>query len=85
MQKLRDIEQALDTAPEGQVSLTDPDSRSMATSGKGSGIVGYNMQAAVEAGHHLIVALRKSPTSVMTVPSSPTWQQPPRPRCRPMS
>ena len=56
MQKLRDIEQALAAAPEGQVSLTDPDSRSMATSGKGSGIVGYNMQAAVEAGHHLIVA-----------------------------
>jgi transposase len=59
MQKLRDIEQALEAAPEGQVSLTDPDSRSMATSGRGSGIVGYNVQAAVEAEHHLIVALCK--------------------------
>ena len=56
MQKLREIEQALEAAPEGQVSLTDPDARSMATSGRGSGIVGYNVQAAVEAGHHLIVA-----------------------------
>ena len=39
-----------------QVSLTDPDSRSMATSGKDTGIVGYNVQAAVDTEHHLIVA-----------------------------
>jgi hypothetical protein len=39
-----------------QVSLTDPDARSMATSGKGSGIVGYNVQSAVDTTHHLIVA-----------------------------
>jgi transposase len=38
-----------------QISLTDPDARSMATSGRGSGMVGYNVQVAVEAGHHLIV------------------------------
>src|SRR6202163_2463460 len=38
-----------------QVSLTDPDARSMATSGKGSGIVGYNVQTAVDTTHHLIV------------------------------
>jgi len=43
-------------APEQQVSLTDPDARSMATSGRGSGVVGYNVQAAVDAKHHLIVA-----------------------------
>ncbi|MGI9415189.1 MAG: transposase, partial [Hyphomicrobiales bacterium] len=36
--------------------LTDPDARSMATSGRGSGVVGYNVQAAAEIGHHLIVA-----------------------------
>ncbi len=42
--------------PDGQLSLTDPDARSMATSGRGSGMVGYNVQIAVEAGHHLIVA-----------------------------
>src|ERR1700676_2751494 len=39
-----------------QISLTDPDARSMATSGKGSGIVGYNVQSVVDTTHHLIVA-----------------------------
>jgi len=39
-----------------QVSLTDPDARSMATSGKDTGIVGYNVQAAVDTENHLIVA-----------------------------
>jgi hypothetical protein len=39
-----------------QISLTDPDGRSMATSGRGSGIVGYNVQSAVDTKHHLIVA-----------------------------
>ena len=41
--------------PDHQISLTDPDARSMATSGRGSGVVGYNVQIAVEANHHLIV------------------------------
>jgi hypothetical protein len=36
--------------------LTDPDARSMATSGRGTGMVGYNVQTAVDAEHHLIVA-----------------------------
>ena len=39
-----------------QLSLTDPDARSMATSGKDTGIVGYNVQIAVDTQHHLIVA-----------------------------
>src|SRR5277367_1739660 len=39
-----------------QISLSDPDARSMATSGKGSGMVGYNVQSAVDTTHHLIVA-----------------------------
>ena len=38
-----------------QISLTDPDARSMATSGRGSGMVGYNVQSAVDTSHHLIV------------------------------
>jgi transposase len=41
--------------PDQQISLTDPDARSMATSGRGSGVVGYNVQIAVEAKHHMIV------------------------------
>ena len=43
-------------APDQQISFTDPDSRSMATSGRGSGMVGYNVQAAVDTTNHLIVA-----------------------------
>ena len=39
-----------------QISFTDPDSRSMATRGRGSGVVGYNVQVAVETENHLIVA-----------------------------
>ena len=39
-----------------QISLSDPDARSMATSGKDTGIVGYNVQAAVDTENHLIVA-----------------------------
>ena len=38
------------------MSLTDPDARSMATSGRGTGIVGYNVQTAVDAKNHLILA-----------------------------
>src|SRR6202051_788797 len=56
MQSLREIGKQVEAAPDKQVSLTDPDARSMATSGKGTGIVGYNMQLAVDAEHHLIVA-----------------------------
>jgi transposase len=53
--RLRQIEQQLNEAPDQQVSLTDPDARSMATSGRGTGIVGYNVQTAVDTKHHLIV------------------------------
>lgn len=53
---LRQMEATLAETPDGQVSLTDPDARAMATNGKGTGLVGYNVQAAVEAEHHLIVA-----------------------------
>src|SRR5471032_1764586 len=53
---LEALEPVVHAAPDQQVSLTDPDARSMATSGRGSGTVGYNVQAAVDAKHHLIVA-----------------------------
>ena len=56
MEQLKQIGQQLRAAPDGQVSLTDPDARSMATSGRGTGIVGYNVQTAVDTKHHLIVA-----------------------------
>jgi len=56
MQGLKAMELRLRDAPDQQISLTDPDARSMATSGRGTGIVGYNVQTAVDAKNHLIVA-----------------------------
>jgi len=56
MQHLKAIETLVQAAPDKQISLTDPDARSMATSGKGTGIVGYNVQTVVDTRHHLIVA-----------------------------
>ena len=56
MQRLEKLEVVMLEAPDQQISLTDPDARSMATSGRGSGIVGYNVQAAVDIKHHLIVS-----------------------------
>ncbi len=56
MQALDAIGEQMKSSEDGQISLTDPDARSMATSGRGTGIVGYNVQTAVEAKHHLIVA-----------------------------
>ena len=56
MQRLQALELQMLSTPDQQISLTDPDSRSMATSGRGSGVVGYNVQVAVDTKHHLIVA-----------------------------
>src|ERR1700739_1032546 len=56
MHKLEAYEEAMLASPDHQISLTDPDSRSMATSGRGSGVVGYNVQVAVDTEHHLIIA-----------------------------
>jgi transposase len=55
MERLKVLEAQMLAAPDQQISLTDPDSRSMATSGRGSGVVGYNVQVAVDTEHHLIV------------------------------
>lgn len=55
MQRLESLKVKMLATPDQQISLTDPDARSMATSGRGSGVVGYNVQVAVEAKHHLII------------------------------
>ena len=54
MKILKEIEVQLNETPDKQISLTDPDARSMKT--RGTGIVGYNVQTAVDAKHHLMVA-----------------------------
>jgi transposase len=55
MRRLERLKVEMLATADQQISLTDPDARSMATSGRGSGVVGYNVQIAVEANHHLIV------------------------------
>jgi hypothetical protein len=55
MQRLELLKGNMLATPDQQISLTDPDARSMATSGRGSGVVGYNVQIAVDTEHHLIV------------------------------
>src|SRR6516225_1321606 len=55
IQRLAAMEKLMLASPDQQISLTDPDGRSMATSGRGSGVVGYNVQVAVDTQHHLIV------------------------------
>ena len=54
--RLKKLEVRMLEAPDQQISLTDPDARSMATNGRGTEMVGYNVQIAVDAKHHLIVA-----------------------------
>jgi len=56
MRRMEAIREELKQQPDGQLSQTDPDSRSMISQAKGTGVVGYNVQAAVDAKHHLIVA-----------------------------
>jgi transposase len=55
MRRLVGLKAVMLATPDQQISLTDPDARSMATSGRGSGVVGYNVQIAVDIKHHLIV------------------------------
>ena len=54
MARLKKLEARMLEAPDKQISLTDPDARSMKT--RGTGIVGYNVQTAVDTEHHMIVA-----------------------------
>ena len=56
IEDLREMGEALKAAPGVQVSLTDPDARAMSSHGKGTDVVGYNVQIAVDAEHHLILA-----------------------------
>ena len=56
MRLMRRVKDELEKEPSGQLSLTDPDSRAMMSQAKGTGIVGYNVQAAIDTKQHLIVA-----------------------------
>src|SRR5262249_55454894 len=56
MQRLYGLKARMLATADQQISLIDADSRSMATSGRGSGVVGYNVQVAVDTENHLIIA-----------------------------
>jgi hypothetical protein len=56
MRRMDQMRERLKEEPDEQLSLTDPDARSMMSQAKGTGVVGYNVQTAVDAKHHLIVA-----------------------------
>src|SRR4029079_4014572 len=56
IQRLNGLNTLMMQTEDKQISLTDRDARSMATSGRGTGMVGYNVQSAVDDKHHLIVA-----------------------------
>ena len=71
MQRLHALEAQMLATPDHQISLTDRDARSMATSGRGSGVVGYNVQVAVDTKHHLIIT--HEVTNVGTGRSSRIW------------
>ena len=55
MQRMDTIREELKKQPDEQISLTDPEARAMVSQAKGTGMVGYNVQAVVDAKHHLIV------------------------------
>jgi transposase len=80
VKRLRAIEKDVLAWQDQQISLTDPDCRSMATSGRGSGMVAYNVQSAVDTEHHLIVA--HEVTNVGADPRNwQRWRMRRRPRC----
>ncbi len=56
MQRLQELEEQIQTAPDKQILLTDPDARFMATSKSGAGMIAYNVQSSVDTQNHLIVA-----------------------------
>jgi hypothetical protein len=78
IERLNALNAQMMASEDKQISLSDPDARSMATSGKGSGMVGYNVQSAVDTTHHLIVAHERCSAAAWTK----LW---PRPARRPLA
>ena len=72
MQKLKALEAAVDASPGSQVTLTDPDTRLMVTGNRLTGVVGHNVQTAVETEHQLIIA-HEVPTRSSIADSCRRW------------
>lgn len=75
LEQLKETEAKVLATPDQQISLTDPDARAMATSMRGSGVVGYNVQIAVDTEHHLVVAHEVTNTVVDRTLLSPMARQ----------
>ena len=75
LEQLKETEAKVLATPDQQISLTDPDARAMATSMRGSGVVGYNVQIAVDTEHHLVVAHEVTNTVVDKTLLSPMARQ----------
>jgi hypothetical protein len=74
MRCLDGIEARMLSTPDQQISFTDPDAHSMATSGRGSGVVGYNVRVAVDTEHHLIVTQE----ATKSAPTTRSWRVSPK-------
>jgi hypothetical protein len=70
MSRLEVLDAQMRNTPDQQISLTDPDARSMATSGRGSGVVGYNVQVAVDTEHRKCARRNRRHTSPFSAISS---------------
>jgi hypothetical protein len=81
MPRLRALEVRMLATPDQQISPTDPDARSMATNGRGSGVVGYNVQIAVDTEHHLIIT-HEVPMSGPTDRNLLTWPRRRKRHCK---
>lgn len=62
VESLHKMAEMVEAAPDRQISTSDPDARAMASRGNGTNVVGYNVQIAVDADHHLICAYDVSNT-----------------------
>src|SRR5207302_10802971 len=82
IQRLNALNAQMMQTEDKQISLTDPDARSMATSGRGNGMAGYNVQSAVDTKHHLIVAHEVTNVGSDRSQLSPMSEQIGRASCR---
>ncbi len=78
--RLKAMDRALANTPDGQISLTDPDARAMATSARHSGMVGCNVRDAPSIPRPTSSSPTRSPIRASTATNSALWPLPPKTR-----